>query len=59
MLLRDFRLCVEVWKYVPKAPGIAHSSHFLKCGGVVVGQALYRTGCEHNLDIVTCERCIY
>ena len=31
---------VEVWKYVPKVPGIAHSSHFLKCGGVVVGQAL-------------------
>ena len=49
--------CVEVWKYVPKVPGIAHSSHFLKCGGDIIH---IRTGCEldlYRMNIVTCGRC--
>ena len=51
---------VEVWKYAPKVPGMAHSSHFLKCGGGGSWSGI-RTGCEHNLlmNRITCGRCIY
>ena len=52
---------VEVWKYAPKAPGIAHSSHFLKYCGCGGSRTHSRTDCKHELlmDIITCGRCIY